>query len=161
MRVEWKIFHITSSIRRSERLLTWDGYATPHTSEHPAVAAARTADQLARIAELRTRLALWEANQADQATTALSNWGDTNMTDCISTKDTAKLVRVALKNALAGVKFSVRMSTGTASAWMNVSWSDGPTDREASGELSAYASWAARSARSDETLAGPVRVTSP
>ena len=71
--VEWKIFHLTSSIHRRERLLTWDGYATPHTPEHPAVVAARTADQLARIAEFRTRLALWESIQADQATTALSN----------------------------------------------------------------------------------------
>ena len=71
--VEWKIFHLTSSIRRRERLLTWDGYATPHTPEHPTVAAARTADQLARIADLRTRLAHWEAIQAEQATTALSN----------------------------------------------------------------------------------------
>ena len=50
------------------------------------------------------------------------------MTDYISTKDTAKLVRAALKNAFLGVKFSVRMSTGTASAWMRVSWSDGPTE---------------------------------
>ena len=71
--VEWKIFHLTSSIRRRERTLHWDGYATPHTPEHPAVTAARTADQLARIDELRTRLALWEAIQADQATTAPSN----------------------------------------------------------------------------------------
>ncbi|WP_104170572.1 hypothetical protein [Cryobacterium sp. M23] len=71
--VEWKIFHLTSSIRRRERTLNWDGYATPHTPEHPAVAAARTADQLARIAELRTRLAHWEAIQAEQAATALSN----------------------------------------------------------------------------------------
>ncbi|TFD00492.1 hypothetical protein E3T28_08160 [Cryobacterium sinapicolor] len=71
--VEWKIFHVTSSIRRRERTLNWDGYATPHTPERPAVAAARTADQLARIAELRTRLALWEAIQAEQAATALSN----------------------------------------------------------------------------------------
>ena len=71
--VEWKIFHLTSSIRRRERTLNWDGYATPHTPEHPAVAATRTADQLARIDELRTRLAHWEAIQADQATTALSN----------------------------------------------------------------------------------------
>ena len=71
--VEWKIFHLTSSIRRRERTLHWDGYATPHTPEHPAVTAARTADQLARIAELRTRLALWVAIQADQATTAPSN----------------------------------------------------------------------------------------
>ncbi|TFC63805.1 hypothetical protein [Cryobacterium sp. TMT2-4] len=71
--VEWKIFHLTSSIRRRERTLNWGGYATPHAPEHPAVAAARTADHLARIAELRTRLALWEAIQADQAITALSN----------------------------------------------------------------------------------------
>ncbi|WP_166804489.1 hypothetical protein [Cryobacterium algoritolerans] len=53
--------------------MNWDGYATPRTSEDPAVVAARTADQLARIAELRSRLAVWEAIQADQATTALSN----------------------------------------------------------------------------------------
>ncbi|TFD27056.1 LPD29 domain-containing protein [Cryobacterium cryoconiti] len=60
------------------------------------------------------------------------------MTDYINTKDTAKLVRVALKNAFPRVKFSVRMSTGTASAWMNVSWSDGPTDREVSAVTSQY-----------------------
>ncbi|TFC94502.1 MULTISPECIES: LPD29 domain-containing protein [Cryobacterium] len=60
------------------------------------------------------------------------------MTDYISTKYTAKLVRVALKNAFPGGKFSVRMSTGTASAWMNVSWSDGPTDREVSAVTSQY-----------------------
>ena len=70
---EWKIRHLTSSIRRRERTLHWDGYATPHTPEHPAVTAARTADQLARIADLRTRLALWESIQADQANTAPSN----------------------------------------------------------------------------------------
>ena len=50
------------------------------------------------------------------------------MSDYISTKDTAKLLRTALKNSFPGVKFSVRMSTGTAAAWMHVSWSDGPTD---------------------------------
>jgi hypothetical protein len=50
------------------------------------------------------------------------------MTEYISTKETAKLVRQALKNAFPGVKFSVRMSTGTASAWMNVSYSDGPPE---------------------------------
>ena len=71
--VERKIFHLTSSIRRRERTLNWDGYATPHTPEHPAVTAARAADQLARIADLRTRLALWESIQADQANTAPSN----------------------------------------------------------------------------------------
>jgi hypothetical protein len=50
------------------------------------------------------------------------------VTEYISTKDTAKLVRQALKNAFPGVKFSVRISTGTASAWMNVSYSDGPRE---------------------------------
>lgn len=52
------------------------------------------------------------------------------MTEYISTKDTAKLVRVALRNNYPGVKFSVRMSTGTGAAWMNVSWNDGPTTHE-------------------------------
>jgi hypothetical protein len=52
------------------------------------------------------------------------------VTEYITTKDTAKLVRAALKNAFPGVKFSVRMSTGTAAAGMNVSYSDGPTERE-------------------------------
>ena len=37
-----------------------------------------------------------------------------------------------MKNAFPGVKSSARMSTGTASAWTNVSWSDGPTDRQVS-----------------------------
>jgi hypothetical protein len=69
--VEWKIRHLTSSIRRRERTLNWDGYATPHTPENPAVVAARTAAQLAGIAELCTRLAHWE--NIRQATTALSN----------------------------------------------------------------------------------------
>ncbi len=71
--VEWKIRHLASSIRRRERILTWDGYATPQTPENPAVVAARTAAQLAGIAELRTRLAYWETIRAEQAITALSN----------------------------------------------------------------------------------------
>jgi len=71
--VEWKIRHLTNSIRRCERLLTWDGYATPHGPECPAVVAASTADQLARIAGLRTRLSLWESIRAEQANTTLSN----------------------------------------------------------------------------------------
>ena len=67
--VEWKIRHLTSSIRRRERILTWDGFATPHGPECPAV----VADQLARIAELHAQLARWESIKADQASTALSN----------------------------------------------------------------------------------------
>ena len=51
----------------------------------------------------------------------------------ISTKDTAKLVRQALRNAFPGQKFSVRCSTGTAAAWMDVTWIDGPTTRQVDG----------------------------
>ena len=52
------------------------------------------------------------------------------MSTLISTKDVAKLVRAELRAAFPAVKFSVRCSTGTAAAWMNVSWSDGPTTRQ-------------------------------
>jgi len=49
------------------------------------------------------------------------------MTNYIITKDVAKLIRAQLKAAFPGVKFSVRCSTGTASAWIGVSYDDGPT----------------------------------
>ena len=42
----------------------------------------------------------------------------------LSSADTAKLVRSALKRAFPGVKFSVRASRGVS---LNVSWTDGPT----------------------------------
>lgn len=48
------------------------------------------------------------------------------MVKYISTTDTAKLLRLELKNRLPGVKFSVRKGAGTASGWLNVSWTDGP-----------------------------------
>lgn len=67
--VEWKIRHLTRSIRSRERMLTWGGFATPHTPESPAVVAERTAAQLAGIADLRAQLTHWEAVQANQATT--------------------------------------------------------------------------------------------
>ena len=72
----WRIRHLTRSIRSRERLLTWGGFATPHTPERPEVIAERTAAQLAGIAELRAQLVHWEAIRAAQATTtptALSN----------------------------------------------------------------------------------------
>ena len=49
------------------------------------------------------------------------------MTKSIITKDVAKLIRAQLKAAFPGVKFSVRCSTGTASAWIGVYYDDGPT----------------------------------
>lgn len=52
------------------------------------------------------------------------------MTRYISTKETAVLVRQALKATFPGTKFSVRMGTGTGSAWLSVTWEDGPTDAQ-------------------------------
>ena len=67
--VEWKIRHLTRSIRSRERMLTWAGFATPHAPESPAVIAQRTAAQLTAIADLRAQLTHWEAIQANQTTT--------------------------------------------------------------------------------------------
>lgn len=47
-----------------------------------------------------------------------------------TTKETATLIRRALKSAFPETKFSVRKDTGSACAWINVSWVDGPTDSE-------------------------------
>lgn len=43
-------------------------------------------------------------------------------------KDAAAAIRADLKSAFPGTKFSVRMATGTASAWIDVTWTDGPND---------------------------------
>lgn len=48
-------------------------------------------------------------------------------TRSIPTKDVAALIRHDLRAAFPGVKFSVRCSRGTASAWIGVHWTDGPT----------------------------------
>jgi hypothetical protein len=52
------------------------------------------------------------------------------MTTYITTKEAAALLRKDLATTFPGVKFSVRKSTGTASAWISVSWTDGPTSRD-------------------------------
>jgi hypothetical protein len=59
--IAWKIRHLTASIRNRERMLTFGGFATPHTPEALAVIAARTAGQVAAIADKRRELAHWEA----------------------------------------------------------------------------------------------------
>ncbi|WP_353267030.1 LPD29 domain-containing protein [Gemmatimonas sp.] len=46
----------------------------------------------------------------------------------LSTKETAAALRQALKIAFPAVKFSVRKGTGTASAWIDVSYTDGPSE---------------------------------
>ncbi|MBT1607898.1 hypothetical protein NY542_00045 [Curtobacterium flaccumfaciens pv. betae] len=45
----------------------------------------------------------------------------------IPTKDVAALLRKELRTTFPGVKFSVRCATGTAAAWINVTYDDGPT----------------------------------
>lgn len=50
----------------------------------------------------------------------------------ISTKETAAMLRKDLAKAWPGVKFSVRMGTGTGSAWLSVAYTDGPTYSELS-----------------------------
>jgi hypothetical protein len=44
------------------------------------------------------------------------------------TKQTASALRSALRKTFPGVPFSVRMARGTAYGWIDVSWTDGPTD---------------------------------
>lgn len=49
------------------------------------------------------------------------------MSTYISCKDTAKLIRSALKESFPKIKFSVRSSVYSGGASINVSWTDGPT----------------------------------
>jgi hypothetical protein len=47
----------------------------------------------------------------------------------LSVVDTAKLLRVALKKAFPGVKFSVRSSSYSGGASIRVAWKDGPLEK--------------------------------
>jgi hypothetical protein len=58
--IGWKISHLTRSIRSREKLLSFNGFAAPHTPEAPAVIEARVAQQLEVIAQKRIELAYWE-----------------------------------------------------------------------------------------------------
>lgn len=49
------------------------------------------------------------------------------MSEYISAANTAKLVRAALRESFPGVKFSVRSSTYSGGASIDVRWTDGPT----------------------------------
>lgn len=59
------------------------------------------------------------------------------MTD---TKQTAVAIRSALRQAFPGVKFSVRMATGTGHGWISVCWTDGPTSAQVDQVTQAYES---------------------
>lgn len=45
--------------------------------------------------------------------------------------ETGKAIRKALREAFPGVKFSLRGSRGTGYGWFSLSWTDGPTTRQA------------------------------
>lgn len=55
-------------------------------------------------------------------------------------KQTAAAMRSALRKSFPAVKFSVRMSSGTAAGWINVSWTDGPTVRQVEAITSTFES---------------------
>ncbi|MCZ4537757.1 hypothetical protein O4159_20345 [Gordonia terrae] len=52
------------------------------------------------------------------------------MTVSYSTTETAAIMRKTLRASWPGVKFSVRQGRGTGSAWIGVSWTDGPRESE-------------------------------
>lgn len=56
----------------------------------------------------------------------------------LSCADTAKLVRAALKKTFPGVAFSVKSKTYSGGASINVSWTDGPTDKMVSAITGQY-----------------------
>jgi hypothetical protein len=56
----------------------------------------------------------------------------------LSCAETAKLIRVALKKAFPGVKFSVRSSTYSMGASIRVGWTDGPTDKAVDSVVQVY-----------------------
>ena len=49
-------------------------------------------------------------------------------TTTYTVRETAAAMRKTLRAQYPGVRFSVRMSTGTGHGWLHVSWTDGPTD---------------------------------
>jgi Large polyvalent protein associated domain 29 len=57
----------------------------------------------------------------------------------LSCAETAKLIRVALKKAFPGVKFSVRSSVYSMGASITVGWTDGPMTKAVEAVTGAYA----------------------
>ena len=56
----------------------------------------------------------------------------------ISVVDTAKLVRLALKESFAGVKFSVTSDSYAGGASINIKYKDGPTEKQVKEVISAF-----------------------
>ncbi len=49
------------------------------------------------------------------------------MTDPLTARQTARRIRSALRAAFPGTRISLTLARGTASAWMDARWTDGPT----------------------------------
>lgn len=60
--------------------------------------------------------------------------------DYLSTADTAKLVRVALRDAFPGVVFSVRSHVYAGGSSIRVSWTDGPSTKDVDAVVDGFAS---------------------
>lgn len=58
----------------------------------------------------------------------------------ISTKEVAALMRKDLRERFPHTKFSVRCATGTAAGWIDVSWTDGPVERDVEPLVRSYQS---------------------
>jgi len=56
----------------------------------------------------------------------------------ISVVDTAKLIRLALKESFAGVKFSVKSSSYAGGASINISYTNGPTQKQVESVVSVF-----------------------
>src|SRR4051794_8243529 len=56
----------------------------------------------------------------------------------IDTRDCAKLVRMKLKTEFPGTKFSVRIDRYSGGSSVNVSWTDGPTEKQVRGHVDVY-----------------------
>jgi hypothetical protein len=65
-----------------------------------------------------------------------------------TTKETAAALRRNLKVQWPGVKFSVRMASGTAYGWLRVSYEDGPQWQEVKAYTDAY-TWASFNSMTD------------
>lgn len=57
----------------------------------------------------------------------------------ISTTDTAKMIRAALKEAFAGITFSVRGKTYSGGSSITVSWTDGPNSAQVEAVIGRFA----------------------
>ena len=60
------------------------------------------------------------------------------MTDYIERKDVAKMIRAHLKATFPKVKFSVRCESYSMGGQINISWTDGPTEKEVNAMVDKY-----------------------